>query len=210
MLAESRFAPGILYAGTEGGSLHLTRDDGKNWKKISEGLPKKWVSRINASDHDPATVYVSMTGYREDDFTAYLFRSTDFGATWRSIANNLPAESINVIREDPQNANLLYVGTDAGVYVSLDRGASWQSLCADLPTTPVQDLVIHPREHELTIATHGRSMFLMDVRPLQALTDQVRAADLTFLTSVRSRSSGAWPARSNPFPHAAVPASISG
>ncbi|MBX7171663.1 MAG: hypothetical protein K1X72_11955 [Pyrinomonadaceae bacterium] len=177
-LAESRFAPGILYAGTEGGNLYLTKDDGRNWKKISEGLPKKWISRIVASDYEPATVYVSMTGYREDDFTSYLYRSTDFGASWKSIANNLPAESINVIREDPQNANLLYVGTDAGVYVSLDRGASWQSLCADLPTTPVHDLVIHPRESELIIATHGRSMFLMDVRPLQMLNSQNTAADL--------------------------------
>lgn len=177
-LAESRFAPGILYAGTEGGNLYLTKDDGRNWKKISEGLPKKWISRIVASDYDPATVYVSMTGYREDDFTAYLYRSTDFGATWKPIVNNLPAESINVIREDPQNANLLYVGTDAGVYVSLDRGANWQSLCADLPTTPVHDLVIHPREHELIIATHGRSMFLMDVRPLQMLNSQNTSADL--------------------------------
>lgn len=178
MLAESSFATGILYAGTEGGSLHVTRDDGKSWKRISEGLPKKWISRIVASDHDPATVYVSMTGYREDDFTAYLYRSTNWGATWTSIANGLPAESINVIREDPQNANLLYVGTDAGVYVSLDRGATWQSLCADLPTTPIQDMVIHPREQELIIATHGRSMFMMDIRPLQAMTDEVRAADL--------------------------------
>ncbi len=176
MLAESQFGPGILYAGTEGGNLYLTRDDGKNWKMISEGLPKKWISRIVASDYDAATVYVSMTGYREDDFTAYLYRSTDYGATWKSIANNLPAESINVVREDPQNANLLYLGTDAGVYVSLDRGATWQSLCADLPTTPVQDLVIHPRENELIIATHGRSMFMMDISPLQMMSDQVSAA----------------------------------
>ncbi|MFN0123233.1 MAG: VPS10 domain-containing protein, partial [Blastocatellia bacterium] len=200
MLAESRFAPGILYAGTESGKLYLTRDDGKNWKNISAGLPKKWISRIVASDYDAATVYVSLTGYRADDFTAYLYRSTDYGATWTSIANNLPAESINVVREDPQNANLLYLGTDAGVYVSLDRGAHWQSLCADLPTTPVHDLVIHPREHELIIATHGRSMFLMDIRPLQALNDQVRAAELHVFDVRPVKLKWAAPREVPPFP----------
>jgi photosystem II stability/assembly factor-like uncharacterized protein len=200
MLSESRFAPGILYAGTESGKLFLTRDDGKYWKNISAGLPKKWISRIVASDYDAATVYVSQTGYREDDFSAYLYRSTDYGATWTSIANNLPAESINVVREDPQNANLLYLGTDAGVYVSLDRGAHWESLCADLPTTPVHDLVIHPREHELIIATHGRSMFLMDIRPLQALNDQTRAAELHVFDVRSVKLKWAAPREVPPFP----------
>jgi len=119
-----------------------------------------------------------MTGYREDDFTAYLFRSADFGATWTSASSNLPAESINVVAEDPKRPGLLYVGTDAGVYVSFDRGAAWLSLCADLPTTPVMDLVVHPREDEIVIATHGRSLFLLDARPVQALSDAVRASDL--------------------------------
>jgi photosystem II stability/assembly factor-like uncharacterized protein len=200
MLAESRFAPGILYAGTESGKLYLTRDDGKNWKNISAGLPQKWISRIVASDYDAATVYVAQTGYRADDFTSYLYRSTDYGATWTAIANNLPAESINVVREDPQNANLLYLGTDAGVYVSLDRGGRWQSLCADLPTTPVQDLVIHPRENELIIATHGRSMFLMDIRPLQAMNDQVRAAELHVFDIRPVKLKWAAPREVPPFP----------
>jgi hypothetical protein len=119
-----------------------------------------------------------MTGYREDDFTAYLYRSTDFGAAWVAISSNLPAESINVVAEDPSRPGLLYVGTDAGVYVSFDRGAAWLSLCADLPTTPVTDLVIHPREDEIVVATHGRSLFLLDARPVQALSDAVRASDV--------------------------------
>jgi photosystem II stability/assembly factor-like uncharacterized protein len=177
-LSESRFAPGMLYAGTEGGHVWVTRTDGTQWTDLSAGLPPKWVTRVVASQHDVGTVYVSMTGYREDDFTAYLFRSTDFGATWTPIAGNLPAESINVVREDPKRRDVVYVGTDAGVYVSLDRGATWLSLCADLPTTPVMDLVIHPREDEIVIATHGRSLFLLDVRPVQALSDAVRASDL--------------------------------
>ena len=177
-LSESRFAPGMLYAGTEGGHVWVTRTDGAQWTDVSAGLPRKWVTRVVASQHDVDTVYVSMTGYREDDFTAYLYRSTDFGATWTPISNNLPAESINVVREDPKRRDVLYVGTDAGVYVSLDRGATWLSLCADLPTTPVVDLVVHPRDDEIVIATHGRSLFLLDVRPVQALSDAVRALDL--------------------------------
>jgi hypothetical protein len=177
-LAESRFAPGILYAGTEGGNVYVTRNDGAEWKKVSGGLPGKWVTRTVASEHDIGTVYLSMSGYRQDDFAPYLFRSVDFGANWVSIAGNLPDEPVNVVREDPKRSNILYVGTDAGVYVSFDRGTSWVSLCADLPTTPVQDLVIHPREDELIIATHGRSMFLLDVRPLQAITDEIRSSPL--------------------------------
>ena len=177
-LAESRFAPGILYAGTEGGNVYVTRNDGAEWKKVSGGLPGKWVTRTVASEHDIGTVYLSMSGYRQDDFNPYLFRSVDFGANWVSIAGNLPDEPVNVVREDPKRSNILYVGTDAGVYVSFDRGTSWVSLCADLPTTPVQDLVIHPREDELIIATHGRSMFLLDVRPLQAITDEIRSSPL--------------------------------
>jgi len=145
--------------------------------KVSAALPRKWVSRVIASEHELGTVYVSMTGYREDDFRSYLFRSGDFGQTWTSISNNLPAESINVVREDPKRAGALYVGTDAGIYVSLDRGATWHSLCADLPTTPVHDLVVHPREDELIAVTHGRSLFLLDVRPIQALSDEIRGVD---------------------------------
>jgi len=136
------------------------------------------VSRLIASKYDLGTVYLSMTGIRSDDTTAYLYRSTDFGATWTSLAHNLPAESINVIREDPRRPHVLYVGTNGGVYVSLDRGATWSSLCADLPTTPVQDLVVHPREDELLIATHGRSLFIMDARPLQAMTPEIASSTL--------------------------------
>ncbi len=170
-MAESPFAPGALALGTEGGGVYVTRNDGRDWKKVGASLPAKWVTRVVASAHDAGRLYVSMTGYREDDFSAYLFRSDDFGETWASIAGGLPAESINVVREDPKQPSVLYVGTDAGVYVSLDRGASWLSLCADLPTTSVQDLVVHPREDELVIATHGRSLFMLDVRPIQALAE---------------------------------------
>jgi photosystem II stability/assembly factor-like uncharacterized protein len=167
MVAESPLQRGLLWVGTEGGKVHVTRDDGATWKDVSGLLPRKWVSRVVASQYAAATAYVSFTGYREDDSRAYVYRTSDFGATWTSIAGNLPAESINVVREDPRNANVLYVGTDAGVYASLDRGATWVSLSATLPTTPVHDLVVHPRDDEIVIGTHGRGVFVLDARPIQ-------------------------------------------
>ena len=167
MISESPRQRGLLYAGTEGGRVHLTKDDGGHWTEISKGLPKKWVSRVLASAYQDGLAYASFTGYRDDDTRAYLFRTTDYGATWTSIVGNLPAESINVVREDPRNADVLYVGTDAGVYVSLDQGASWMSLSATLPTTPVHDLVVHPRDDEIVIGTHGRGVFVLDARPIQ-------------------------------------------
>jgi hypothetical protein len=167
MLAESPRRRGLLYAGTEGGRVHVTRDDGARWTDATAGLPKKWVSRLVASQYDDGTAYVSFTGYREDDSRAYLYRTTDFGATWASIIGNLPGQSINVVREDPKQPDILYVGTDAGVYVSRTRGASWESLSATLPTTPVHDLVVHPRDDEIVIGTHGRGVFVLDARPIQ-------------------------------------------
>ncbi len=168
MLSESRLLPGVLYAGTEGGKIWLTTDDGENWQRVSDNLPQKWVSRVVASEHDLQRVYAAFTGYREDDFSAYLFVSDDFGASWASITDGLPAESINVVAEDPTHEDILYVGTDLGVYVSLDRGRTWSSLSATLPTTPVHDIEVHPRDPEIIIGTHGRSVWVLNV-------DEVRA-----------------------------------
>ena len=130
----------------------MTKDDGANWTKINKGLPDKWVTRLVASKYDVGTVFVSLTGYREDDFEKYLYMSTDFGKTWKSIAAGMPSESINVIREDPFDKDILYVGTELGVYCSIDRGTTWHSLCNHLPTTPVHDIAVHPRDGDLVIA----------------------------------------------------------
>lgn len=162
MISESRFRPGVIYVGTEGGSVHVTTTGGEEWTKISEGLPRKWVSRVEASRHEERRVYVSMTGYREDDFAAYLFVSDDSGGRWRSIAEGLPSESINVVREDPHDPRRIYVGTDGGVYRSDDLGRSWGYLGKGLPTTPVHDLVVSARTGQVVAATHGRSMFVLD------------------------------------------------
>ena len=125
------------------------------------------MSRLVASEHEVGRIYTSFTGYREDDFNAYLFISRDFGDSWLSISNSLPAESINVIAEDPTNEDLLYVGTDLGVYVSLNRGQTWDSLSAKLPTTPVHDLEVHPRDPEIVIGSHGRSVWVLNIESVR-------------------------------------------
>ena len=127
------------------------------------------MDRIAASAFDEGTVYLAQNGKRNDDFAAYLFKSTDYGKTWRDITGNIPCGPINVVREDPANRNILYVGTDLGVYVSINGGKSWHVLANDLPTTFVHDLVIHPRDDIMVIATHGRGMWAMDVRPIRGL-----------------------------------------
>jgi photosystem II stability/assembly factor-like uncharacterized protein len=171
-ISESVFQPGVIYVGTDDGNIQVTHNDGVTWEKISSALPRHWVSRVIASKYDKATVYAALTGYRQDDFRCYLYRSPDFGKTWTSIRGNLPDESVNIVREDPKNENILYVGTDLGIYVSIDRGNNWYSLCNNLPTTPVHDLIVHPRDNELVIGTHGRGAFIMDVEPLQTFIEK--------------------------------------
>ncbi|MCL6624438.1 MAG: hypothetical protein K6T17_07475, partial [Fimbriimonadales bacterium] len=123
-------------------------------------------------------VYVAQNGYRQDDFAPYLWKSADYGSTWVNIARGLPHEPINVVREDPKVPGILYVGTDVGVFVSLDDGATWEVLAGDLPHVPVHDLVIHPRDADLVLGTHGRSVFVADVEYIQALTKEIRSKPL--------------------------------
>lgn len=171
-IAESPLRPGLIYVGTDDGNVWVTMNEGVTWKKINKGLPSKWVSRIVASKYEEGTVFLAMTGYREDDFSSYLFMSMNYGENWQSISSNLPAESINVIREDPHYKNILYVGTDLGIYVSLDRGKTWHSLRSNLPTCAVHDIVVHPIEDDLIIGTHGRSAWIMkDLEIIKKLED---------------------------------------
>jgi photosystem II stability/assembly factor-like uncharacterized protein len=163
-ISESPLKQGLLYAGTDDGNIHVTNDDGKSWTKIDQNLPEKWVTRVRASQHNVATVYATLTGYREDDFESYLYVSDDYGNSWKSIKGNLPGESVNVIVEDPRSAEVLYIGTDLGVYVTLNRGKDWISLCNNLPTSAVHDLALQQRDLELVAATHGRSIFILDIK----------------------------------------------
>jgi len=166
-LSLSTLDPKLIYAGADDGNVQVTRDGGATWTLLSADLPDKWVSRVRSSRHAAGRVYVTMTGYRDDDFRPYVWASDDFGATWTSIAAGLPSESINVIDEDAKHPDHLYLGTDLGVYVSRDRGTTWHSLSATLPTTPVHDLFVHPRDPTLVIGTHGRSCWALDVSPIR-------------------------------------------
>ena len=167
-VSESPKQFGLIWAGTDDGHVWVTTSGGDRWTAVDAQLPAdRWVSRVIASSHVRDRAYVALNGYRNDDATPYLFASDDLGAHWRGIAKGLPDEAVNVVREDPVNADVLYVGTDRGVYVTLDRGASWTALDAGLPNVPVHDLAVHPRERELVAATHGRSMWLVDVLPVQ-------------------------------------------
>ncbi|MEL7061368.1 MAG: glycosyl hydrolase [Acidobacteriota bacterium] len=172
--SESPDRFGLVWIGTDDGQVHLTDDGGSEWREVDASLPRdRWVSRVEASHHMVERAYVSLNGYRDDDPTPYLYVTEDFGATWRSLAEGLPAEPINVVREDPVQPNVLYVGTDRGAYVSLDRGESWQGLPNGLPNVPVHDLVVHPTARELVAGTHGRSIFVLDVLPIQEMAAQL-------------------------------------
>jgi photosystem II stability/assembly factor-like uncharacterized protein len=166
-LSESPLKYGLVYAGTDDGRVWLTRDCGKAWREITAGLANgKWVSRIVASTHELGTVYMTQNGKRDDDFTPYVWMSDDFGKTWTDIAKGIPFGPVNVIREDPEKGDILYVGTDGGVFVTTDRGKTWDALGAGLPTVYVHDLVIHPRDNVVVIATHGRGMWALDANPV--------------------------------------------
>lgn len=175
-LEESPINPDELWVGTDDGNVQLTLDGGKTWTKLNSnisGNPEYWVSRIEASAHFPGTAYVSYTGLRRDDFRPFVYKTIDFGKNWSSLASNLPNESINVIKEDHKNPNLLFVGTDQSVYASIDGGKIWTEMTNNYPTSPAYDLVIHPRENDIVVGTHGRGIFIADISPLQELTAEL-------------------------------------
>jgi photosystem II stability/assembly factor-like uncharacterized protein len=168
-LAESPRKPGLLYAGTDDGRLHVTIDDGKTWTDLTPGLRgRKWVSRVVPSQHADGTVYITQRGREDDDFAPYMFKSTDFGKTLTSIVNNIPAGSVNVIREDPTDPNILYAGTDFGAFVSVDGGKRWNVLGGNLPSVQVSDLQYQPRDNVIVISTYGRGMWALDALKLHA------------------------------------------
>lgn len=170
-IAESPFRFGLLYTGTDDGNIHLSKDGGYTWTKISDKLPQGlWVSHITASQHKEGRIYVTLNGYRNDHFLPYLYMSDDYGNTWSSISAGLPFEPLNVVREDPKNENILYIGSDGGLYVSLDRGQTYMSWNKGLPNAvPVHDLAIQQRENEIVVGTHGRSLFIGSLTGIQEL-----------------------------------------
>ncbi len=169
-ISESPLKFGLLYLGTDDGNIQLSADDGSTWKKISEKLPRGlWVSRVVASAYKEGRIYASLNGYRYDNFTPYLYKSENNGNDWQRIGLNLPEGPVNVVREDPKNEDILYVGTDNGVYVSIDRGKTFMAMMGGLPSVPVHDMAIQAGANELVLATHGRSIYVAGLGEIQKL-----------------------------------------
>jgi photosystem II stability/assembly factor-like uncharacterized protein len=201
-LAESKLSFGLLWVGTDDGYVHVSPDGGVTWNDVSAGLPAdRWVSRVEPSPHVRERAYVTLNGYRDDDSTAYLYRTDDLGQSWTSLAAGLPADALNVVREDPVNPDVLYVGSDRSVYVSLDAGKSWQGIGSGLPTVPVHDLIVHPRDRELVAGTHGRSAWVIDALPIQELTPDLMGQNAHLFPVEEVEFKRSWRKRRRPWRH---------
>jgi photosystem II stability/assembly factor-like uncharacterized protein len=182
-ITESSLTPGVLWVGTDDGNLQVSRDGGATWNEVGKNIPggtrEYYVSRVEASHFDAGTAYASLDGHRHDDLRPYVFVTRDYGRTWESISAGLPDfGNVNTIRQDPRSRNLLYAGTEFGFFVSLDEGKTWKRLMNNLPTVRIDDVLVHPRENDLVLATHGRSIYILDdVTALQQVTPEIVAAD---------------------------------
>ena len=198
--------PGVVWAGTDDGLLQVSRDGGVTFTEVGKNLPglprnhQHWISRIDASHFDAGTAYVSVDGHRSDDLKPYVFVTRDYGESFDNITSNLPPYgNVQVIREDPKNRNLLYVGTEFGLFISLDGGKQWQKFMNNYPTVRTDDILVHPRDNDLIVATHGRSVWIADdITPLQQLTPAVQSAGRAPLRHPSGdcvpERSAAWPA----------------
>jgi photosystem II stability/assembly factor-like uncharacterized protein len=174
-LGESPKMPGVYYAGTDDGNVSMTRDGGKTWTNITSRLPgfpaKAFVSEVVPSQFDAGTVYITVDNHRENDYTTHIWASNDFGQTFRSINANLAGEVVKTITEDQKNPDVLYIGTESGIFLTLDRGQSWRRLKANLPTVRVDEITLHPRDNAMLVATHGRAIWILDnLAPIQEYT----------------------------------------
>ncbi len=182
-LAESPATAGLLWAGTDDGKLWVTEDGGSRWTDLTANLPPavkgQWISRVEAGGTDPRVAYLAVDAHRSGSDAPFLYRTADLGRTWQSIASDLPPNGpVKVVREDPTNPRLLYAGTEFGLFASFDQGGHWVKL-GQLPTVAVDDILVHPEARDLLVATHGRSLYILDdVRPLQELTPEVLAKEL--------------------------------
>jgi S1-C subfamily serine protease/photosystem II stability/assembly factor-like uncharacterized protein len=191
-LSESPRNPDVLWVGSDDGALHVTRDGGKTWENVYDklGAPEgRWVATIEASRFVDGRAYVCLDAHRSDDDKPYLFVTEDFGKTWKNITNNLPAfGSSRCLREDLYNKDLLLCGTEFGVFASVDRGAYWTKINNNLPTVAVHELAIHPTAGEVVAATHGRSLWAMDITPLRQIkADIVKAPAHVFAPAVATK-----------------------
>ncbi len=185
-LVESPKTAGVLYAGTDDGKVHMTRDGGKTWTDITnrfKGVPQNaYVSRLSASAHDVNVVYATFDNHRADDYGTYVYASVDGGNNFRSIGEGIPkGHTITAMTEDPTNPSVLYSGSEFGLFVSPDRGGRWMRIKSNLPTVPIHEIVIHPRDNDMIVATHGRSIWILDdIKPLQQAAEAMKADAFLF------------------------------
>ena len=184
-IRESPSRPGVIWIGTDDGNLQVSTDDGHEFANVMSNIPGAppgyvQVSRIEPSHFDPGTCYVALDNHRNDDWKPYLFKTTDYGKTWTSVSGNLPQNgNINALREDYDNPNLLFLGTEYGLFVTLDGGREWKPFMTGLPNVRVDDILIHPRDRDLIIGTHGRSIYILDdITPLEQMKPAVMAEDV--------------------------------
>ncbi|HVR95560.1 MAG TPA: glycosyl hydrolase [Thermoanaerobaculia bacterium] len=187
-ISESPRATGVIWVGTDDGNVQVTRDNGATWTNVVgnvPGLPRNtWVSSVEASHYDDATAYATFDGHTTGDMKAYVYRTADFGKTWQPLATPAIEGYAHIVREDLVNPDLLFLGTEHGLWISLDRGARWTRFTGNFPNVAVRDLAIHPRESDLIIATHGRGIYILDdLTPLRNLTAQVLDSEVALLPS---------------------------
>ncbi len=185
-IAESPRNRDVLWVGTDDGNLQVSRDGGITWTNVAGRLPgvppQTWVSSIEASRHAEGTAFVTLDGHMTGDMAPYVYRTTDFGATWTALATPDLKGYAHIVRQDPVSADLLFVGTESGLWISVDGGRQWGAFTANFPPVAVRDLAIHPRDHDLVIATHGRGLYILDdLTPLRHLTATTLERDVAFL-----------------------------
>lgn len=187
-IAESPRSKSVIWVGTDDGMVQVTRDGGKSWTNVTRAVPglpsNTWVSSIEPGHFDEATAYATFDAHMTGDMKTYVYKTTDYGRTWQAIASPAMRWYAHVVKEDLVDPNLLFVGTEYGLYVSVDGGRQWGQFSAGLPNTAVRDLAIHRREHDLIIATHGRGLYIVDdITPLRTLSSATLESEVTFLDS---------------------------
>jgi hypothetical protein len=191
-ISESPVLPGLVWVGTDDGNVQVSRDGGATFTEVGKNLPGlpanrlHWISRIDASHFDAGTAYVAVDDHRSDDLKPYVFVTHNYGQSFESISSDLPAYgNVQVIREDPKNRNLLFAGTEFGLFISIDAGKQWKKFMTNYPTVRTDDILVHPRDNDLIVATHGRSVYVADdITPLQQWTPDVQSQD-AFLFDIR-------------------------
>lgn len=192
-ISESPFEFGLMYVGSDDGVISVTKNQGATWEDISTNLPNDlWVSRVVASRHKKERVYVTLNGYRFDNFNTYVFKSDNYGQTWESISANIPTSPVNVIVEDEFKDNILYLGTDNGAYVSFDNGERWEAFSKNLPAVAVHDIKTQKESNDLLLGTHGRGIYKTNIASLQAYNSTIKSSNITIFDLNKIRYSSRW------------------